>query len=79
VRSKLTKKCRPRVGRRSAETAGSYNFLKGQHGDGANAVLAVAGSNFRRLLAWLAILWRVYVMAFLAAASHPARARLVDA
>ena len=32
------------------------NFLKGPHGDAANAVLAAAGYNFRRLLAWLAIL-----------------------
>jgi hypothetical protein len=27
------------------------NFLKGVHGDGANAVLAAAGYNFRRRLA----------------------------
>ena len=38
------------------------NFLKGTHRD-ANAVLAAAGYNFRRLLAWLAILWRVFVIA----------------
>ena len=41
------------------------NFLRGTHGDAANAVLAAAGYNFRRLLAWLAILWRVFVMAVL--------------
>lgn len=44
------------------------NFLKGAHGDAANAVLAAAGYNFRRLLAWLAAIWRVLVMAVLAAA-----------
>ena len=43
------------------------NFLKGTHGDAANAVLAAAGYNFRRLLAWLAILWRVFILAMLAA------------
>jgi transposase, IS5 family len=32
------------------------NFLKGTHGDAATAVLAATGYNFRRLLAWLAIL-----------------------
>jgi IS5 family transposase len=47
-----------------------HNFLKGAHGDAANAVLAAAGYNFRRLLAWLAILWRVFLMAKLGATSH---------
>ena len=41
------------------------NFLKGPHGDAANAVLAAAGYNFRRLLAWLAALWRVLFAAIL--------------
>ena len=45
------------------------NFLTGSHGDAANAVLAAAGYNFRRLLAWLAALWRVFIMAALAARS----------
>ena len=39
------------------------NFLKGSHGDAANAVLAAAGYNFRRLLAWLATLWRALIIA----------------
>ena len=39
------------------------------HGDAANAVLAAAGYNFRQLLAWLAALWRVFIMAILTAAS----------
>ena len=43
-------------------------ILAGAHGDAANAVLAAAGYNFRRLLAWLAALWRVFIMAILAAA-----------
>jgi hypothetical protein len=46
------------------------NFLKGAHGDAANAVLAAAGYNFRRLLAWLAALWRVLIAALLVAASE---------
>jgi hypothetical protein len=47
------------------------NFLKGAHGDAANAVPAAA-YNFRRLLAGLAILWRAFVMAVLAAPSDAA-------
>jgi IS5 family transposase len=44
------------------------NFLNGTHGDAANAVLAAAGYNFRRLLAWLAALWRAFIMAVVVAA-----------
>ena len=35
---------------------------------GINAVLAAAGYNFRRLLAWLPALWRVFIMTILAVA-----------
>ena len=55
------------------------NFLKGAEGDAANAVLAAAGYNFRRLLAWLAILWRVFVTALLADASGVAFPSIADA
>ena len=41
-------------------------------GDAANAVLAAAGYNFRRILAWLAALWRALIMAILANASDAA-------
>ncbi len=47
------------------------NYLAGAHGDAANAVLAAAGYNFRRLLAWLAALWRVFIMAILADRDAP--------
>jgi len=57
----------PVIGHAKAEHRMGRNFLTGTHGDAANAVLAAAGYNFRRLLAWLAILWRVFVMAMLAA------------
>ena len=56
----------PVIGHAKGEHRMGRNFLKGVHGDAANAVLAAAGYNFRRLLAWLAILWRVFVMALLA-------------
>jgi hypothetical protein len=65
---------RPRQGR----APHGRNFLKGAHGDAANAVLAAAGYNFRRLLAWFAILWRVLVMAILADALDVAFAKVGD-
>jgi len=60
----------PVIGHAKGEHRMGRNFLKGRHGDAANAVLAAAGYNFRRLLAWFATLWRVLVMAMLAAAPH---------
>ena len=54
----------PVIGHAKTEHRLGRNFLKGRHGDAANAVLAAAGYNFRRLLAWLAALWRVFIMAW---------------
>jgi hypothetical protein len=59
----------PSIGHAKSEHRMGRNFLKGSHGDTANAVLAAAGYNFRRLLAWLAILWRVFILAMLDPAS----------
>ncbi len=56
----------PVIGHAKAEHRTSRNFLKGPHGDAANAILAAAGYNFRRLLAWLAMIWRVLTTAILA-------------
>jgi IS5 family transposase len=69
----------PVIGYPKGEHRMGRNFLKGAHGDSANAVLAAAGYNFRRLMAWLAILWRVFVTAMLAEASDVALAPLRDA
>jgi IS5 family transposase len=57
----------PVIGHAKSEHRMGRNFLKGQHGDAANAVLAAAGYNFRRLLAWLAALWRALILAWIAA------------
>jgi transposase, IS5 family len=57
----------PVIGHTKAEHRMGRNFLKGAHGDAANAVLAAAGYNF--LLAWLAALCRVLIAALLVAAS----------
>jgi IS5 family transposase len=69
----------PVIGHAKAEHRMGRNFLKGMHGDAANAVLAAAGYNFRRLLAWLALLWRVFIMAALATASDAQIGALGDA
>ena len=69
----------PVIGHAKAEHRMGRNFLKGTHGDAANAVLAAAGYNFRRLLAWLAALWRAFIMAALATASDAQIAALGDA
>lgn len=60
----------PVIGHAKGEHRMGRNFLKGTHGDAANAVLAAAGYNFRRLLAWLALIWRVFIMAMIAVASN---------
>ena len=56
----------PVIGHAKGERRMGRNFLKGAHGDAANAILAAAGYNFRRLLAWLAMIWRVFSAAILA-------------
>ena len=45
------------------------NYLAGTHGDAANAILAAAGYNFRRLLEWLALLLSL-ILAALGRAPH---------
>ena len=60
----------PVIGHAKNEHRMGRNFLKGTHGDAANAALAAAGYNFRRLLAWLAALWRVFLIALLADATN---------
>ena len=47
------------------------NHLAHAARDAANAVLAAAGYNFRRLLAWLAILLRAWLLALIATANRP--------
>ena len=46
----------PVIGHAKAEHRMGRNYLVGTHGDAANAVLAAAGYNFRRLLEWRALL-----------------------
>src|ERR1700683_1303442 len=58
----------PVIGHAKGEHRMGRNYLAGQRGDAHNAVLAAAGYNFRRLLAWVAVL----LFAFLCAMTRPA-------
>ena len=49
----------PVIGHAKSDHRMDRNFLIGSHGDANNAVLAAAGYNFRRLLAWLRLLLRL--------------------
>ena len=55
----------PVIGHAKSEHRMDRNYLKGSQGDAINAVLAAAGYNFRRLLAWLRRLLRVWMMLML--------------
>ncbi len=46
----------PVIGHAKSEHRMGRNYLAGQAGDAINAVLAAAGYNFRRLLAWFNLL-----------------------
>ncbi len=43
------------------------NYLKGRHGDHANAILTATGYNFRLILKWLRALLRLFLHALFAA------------
>jgi IS5 family transposase len=56
----------PVIGHLKAEHRMGRNYLWFRRGDAANAVLAAAGYNFRRLIRWLRILLRQILSALLA-------------
>ena len=60
----------PVIGHAKTEHRMARNYLAGTHGDAANAVLAAAGYNFRRLLEWLALLLSIILAALTAATSR---------
>jgi IS5 family transposase len=53
----------PVIGHMKAEGHLGRCYLKGRHGDAANAILTAAGHNFRRILAWLRMLLRLLLIA----------------
>jgi transposase, IS5 family len=52
----------PVIGHTKADHRMDRNFLKGSNGDAINAVLAAAGYNFRRLIAWLRRIWHAFLV-----------------
>ncbi len=67
----------PVIGHLKADHRMGRNFLAHTAGDAANAVLAAAGYNFRRLLAWLALLCAFWLLAIRRAersGNHPVAA-----
>jgi IS5 family transposase len=52
------------IGHLKAECHLGRCYLKGRAGDAANAILSAGGYNFRRILAWLRILLRLFLIAF---------------
>src|SRR5271168_180984 len=63
----------PVIGHAKAEHRMGRNYLAGTQGDAANAVLAAAGYNFRRLLEWLALLLSIILAALNLAAGQDQR------
>jgi IS5 family transposase len=57
----------PVIGHMKSDGHLGRNYLKGRHGDQANATLTAAGYNFRLILNWLRILLRLILAAVLAA------------
>lgn len=67
----------PVIGHTKAEHRMGRNYLAHATGDAINAVLAAAGHNFRRLLAWLAFLLSMLALAL--AAQHRFQSRPIAA
>ena len=63
----------PVIGHAKSDHRMDRNYLAGSKGDAINAVLAGAGYNFRRLIAWLRRLWRVWFAIILA---NPTEAKI---
>jgi Transposase DDE domain len=63
----------PVIGHAKAEHRMGRNYLVGTQGDAANAFLAAAGYNFRRLLEWMALLLSAILAALNLAAGQDQR------
>ena len=53
------------IGHLKAEGHLGRCYLKGRAGDATNAILSAVGYNFRRILAWLSALLRLFLIAIL--------------
>ena len=61
------------IGNTKADHRMDRNFLKGSNGDAINAVLAAAGYNFRRLIAWLRGIWHAFLALIATSLDPPAK------
>jgi IS5 family transposase len=63
----------PVIGHMKSEGHLGRNYLKGRHGDRANAILSAVGHNLRLLLRWLRPFWRriLYAIFVLLTALEP--------
>lgn len=57
----------PVIGHMKSDGHLGRNYLKGRHGDQANAILSAVGYNFRLILTWLRLLLRLILAAVLKA------------
>jgi IS5 family transposase len=55
----------PVIGHMKAKGHLGRCYLKGRAGDAVNAILSAVGYNFRRILAWLRVLLRLFLIAIL--------------
>ena len=55
----------PVIGHLKAEGHLGRCYLKARTGDAANAILSAVGYNFRRILAWLRILFPLFLIAIM--------------
>ena len=53
------------IGHLKAEGHLGRCYLKGRAGDAANVILSAVGYNFRRILAWLRALLRLFLIALI--------------
>jgi len=60
----------PVIGHMKSDGHLGRNFLKGRHGDRANAVLSAVGQNIRLILRWLRLLLRLILAALLYASTN---------
>jgi len=60
----------PVIGHMKSDGHLGRNFLKGRHGDHANAVLSAAGHNLRLILRWLRLILRLILVALFAASTN---------
>ena len=68
----------PVIGHMKAEGHLGRCYLKGRNGDAANVILTAVGHNLRRVLAWLRVLLRLFLIAIFGGFKIPPALKLVS-